>query len=85
MKIFRRKNSKARISGCPDYAHARASSDFRHIDSTRFPSGRHRRRIFVVYISSNAKYAQDKVACLFSRVTFSRLSSLLEEISSLCE
>ena len=41
---------QCRISGCPDYAHARALSDFWHIDSTRFPSGPHRRRRFVVYI-----------------------------------
>ena len=42
---------------CPDNAHARASSVFFfkrqkncQIDSTRFPSGPHRRRRFVVYI-----------------------------------
>ena len=54
---------QCRISGCPDDAHARASSDFWHIDSTRFPSGPLRRRRFVVYI----------------------LSSLVEEISSICK
>ena len=73
----------ARISWFPDYAHARASSDFRHVDKISFRSAP---PTDICCLYSQVMLSMHKTSCMsFQQGDFSRLSSLVvEETSSLC-